>query len=689
MNTFAPTIFLGAFLLFQVQPLMAKFILPWFGGGPGVWTVCMVFFQACLLAGYAYAHALSRLASRRTQAGIHVTLLVAALMFLPIAPGAHWQPGAEAEPTRAILLLLTVCLGLPYFMLASTGPLLQAWFSRLRPGVVPYRLYALSNAGSLLALVSYPFVFEPALTRRAQVGVWGWAFGVFVLLCGACAWQLWRARPNDCPSSGQGAMPAAPSAEEHPPTAAVKAGWFALPACGSVLLLATTNKLCLDVAAIPFLWILPLSLYLLTFVICFDRPAWYARKALTLLLVPLLAVLCYLLPRGSQVSLGWQIALFGGCLFGGCMVCHGEVYRLKPAPRFLTSFYLFIAAGGAAGGIFVGIISPLVFRSYAELSWGYWLLAALVWSIHLHERTELRWGNRSWPAWPVLLSGALALGGVMLFQARRAARDTVSMTRNFYGVLRVIEGGADTPFHAYKLNHGGITHGMQFANPARSGLATTYYHEASGVGVALNNFPRQANRRVGIVGLGTGTLAAYGRPGDTFRFYEINPEVRRMAETGFSFLRNSGARIELVLGDARLSLEREAGQQFDLLVLDAFSSDAVPVHLLTQEAFETYYRHLKPDGAIAVHISNHHLNLLPVLAGVAKHFDQMMVCLDWDDKCRQWWFSSSRWVVLSRNQPFILSPPLMALATRIPDRFGEHPTVWTDDHASLFSIVRP
>jgi hypothetical protein len=689
MNVFALTILLGAFLLFQVQPLMAKFILPWFGGGPGVWTVCMLFFQACLLAGYAYAHAVSRLCSRRAQAGVHVALLLAALMFLPIAPGPHWKPEAGVEPTRGILLLLTVCLGLPYFMLASTGPLLQAWFSRLQPGLVPYRLYALSNLGSLLALVSYPFLFEPMLTRRTQADLWGWSFGAFALLCGLCAWQLWRTTPKACTGNGQWAELPVSYANEPAPTAEVHAWWFALPACGSILLLATTNKLCLDVAAIPFLWILPLGLYLLTFVICFDRPAWYARKVFTLLLVPLLALSCYVLSRGSQLSLWWQVVVLGGSLFMGCMVCHGEVCRLRPAPRFLTSFYLFIATGGAAGGVFVGIVSPLVFRSYAELSWGFWLLAALVWSVHLRDRTEVRWGNRGWPLWPALLLGTVALGTVLLFQTRRAARDTVSMTRNFYGVLRVIEGSVDTPFHAYKLNHGGITHGLQFADPARSGLATTYFHEASGVGVALNNFPRQTNRRVGVVGLGVGTLAVYGRPGDTFRFYEINPEVRRLAETGFSFLRNSGAHIELVMGDARLSLEREPAQHFDVMIMDAFSSDAIPVHLLTLEAFETYFRHLKPDGAIAVHISNRHLNLLPVLVGVARHFHQMLICLDWDDKCRPWWFSSSRWVVLSRNQSFMLSEPITSRATLMPKWYGENPTVWTDDYASLFSIVRP
>jgi hypothetical protein len=455
-----------------------------------------------------------------------------------------------------------------------------------------------------------------------------------------------------------------------------------------VLLLATTNKLCLDVAAIPFLWVLPLSLYLLTFVICFDRPGWYARKAFTLLLVPLLTLLCYALSRGSMTSLWQQVIVYGGNLFVGCMVCHGEVYRLKPTPRYLTSFYLFLAAGGAAGGVFVGVLAPLLFRSYAELSWGFWLLGALVFGIHLRERTAVQWPKLGWPLWPVMLAGVVALGAVLLIQSLRTAREAISMTRNFYGVLRVIEGAVDTPYHAYKLNHGGITHGLQLANPGLATVATTYYNEPSGVGVVLKNFPRHSDRRVGLVGLGTGTLAAYGRAGDTFRFYEINPEVRRLAETVFTFLKLSGARIEVVPGDARLAMEGEPDQQFDVLVLDAFSSDAIPVHLLTQEAFETYFRHLKADGAIAVHISNHHLNLLPVMVGIAKHFQLMMMSVVWDDKPRPWWFSSSEWVILSRNEPFMVSKPLMSRATVMATHYAQDAILWTDDYASLFSIIK-
>jgi hypothetical protein len=684
VNAFAIAIFLGAFLLFQVQPMIAKFILPWFGGGPGVWTICLLFFQVVLLAGYGYAHALTRFLNRRAQVAVHMTLLIAALFFVPIVPSPHWQPAGDANPIWRILLLLTVCLGLPYVMLSSTGPLLQAWFSRLQFGKTPYRLYALSNAGSLLALVSYPFILEPAFTRRTQAAIWAWSFGLFVLLCGNCAVRLWR-KGQDVSEKSSIHLP-----EESPcpPTTEVKAWWFALPACGSVLLLATTNKLCLDMPSIPFLWALPLSLYLLTFIICFDRPAWYQRKFYLPILIPLFCLLSYAQFKGYAVTLFWQILIYGSNLFAGCMICHGETARLKPSARFLTSFYLLVAAGGAAGGLFVGMISPMIFHSYAELNWGFWALAVFIVIICFREKIEIQLRKHRWPAWPTALVGALLVGATLLFLSHRSAQGAVSTTRNFYGVLRVVEGNPGSEFQAFKLVHGGITHGLQFVQPSRSMLATTYYNEPSGVGVVLENFPRETNRRVGLVGLGTGTLAVYGRPGDTFRFYEINPEVRRLAETGFSFIKNSAATVEVIPGDARLSMQREAPQQFDVLVLDAFSSDAIPVHLLTREAFEIYFRHLKPDGVIAVHISNRHLNLLPVTIGVAKHFQTLIRSINWDEPNHPWWFSSSRWVILSHNQPFMFSQPLAEHASIMPDEDAQKAVLWTDDYASVLPLVK-
>lgn len=682
------TILLGAFLLFQVQPLMARFILPWFGGSTAVWTTCMLFFQFFLLAGYAYAHLSIRWLRPRAQAGLHVLLLLTALGFVPVIPGMHWRPVGDEEPTGRILLMLTACLGMPYLVLAATAPLLQAWDSRLRGGTSPYRLYALSNAGSLLALISYPFGFEPAFTRVTQATLWGAGFAAFVLLCGACAVQIWRRTP---------AEPAGENPVSHSPGNATPVVfvvgwtrflWFALSACGSVLLLATTNALCQDVAAIPFLWVLPLCLYLLTFMICFDRPAWYRRKSFLALAVPVLALLCWAAQRQSGLSLSTQVVIYCGSLFVCCLICHGELYRLKPAPQSLTSFYLCSAAGGAAGGAFVAVIAPLVFRSFAELGWGLWLFGALLLALHWREQTNLQIGNRRWPLWRVIAPGVVGLGVVLLLQARAVTRDAVSMSRNFYGVLRVSELEKNDPeYHAYLLTHGNISQGLQFLHPDKARLPIGYFNEQSGVGLAMHHLARQSKRHVGVVGLGVGTLAAYGKPGDRFRFYEINPEVIRLAQTRFTYLDSSPARVDVVRGDGRLSLEREATQQFDLLVLDAFNGDAPPIHLLTREAFAIYLRHLAPEGVIALNISNRHVDLFRVVLGHLDHFQLGMVYIPWWEKELPWGLYASQWVLLTRSREFLRTPAIVSSARRPLWPDATNAVVWTDDFASLFPVL--
>ena len=387
MTAYALTIFTGAFLLFQVQPLIGKYILPWFGGGPGVWTTCMLFFQVLLLGGYAYAHFTSRWLKPRAQAVAHFVLLAAALALLPITPSDSWKPHGGGNPTLQILALLAVSLGLPYFVLSTTGPLIQQWFSRARPGVSPYRLYALSNLGSLLALVSYPFFFETHFTRKAQAGLWAWGLVAYVLCCGFCAVRLWKLEGRRQKVEGRMQKAEAGVAEQAPEATAAAINsqpstlnyflWLLLPACASVLLLATTNKLCQDVAVIPFLWVVPLALYLLSFIICFDSPRWYVRFPFTLALIAALGGLCWALYNGADLSLSRQVALYCGGLFVCCMVCHGELYRLKPDPRHLTGFYLMIAAGGALGGMFVAIAAPLLFTDYYELHWGLLLCGLL------------------------------------------------------------------------------------------------------------------------------------------------------------------------------------------------------------------------------------------------------------------------------------------------------------------------
>ena len=683
---FPLTIFFGAFLLFQVQPLFAKFILPWFGGSQAVWTTCLLFFQAFLLAGYTYAHITTRYFSGRTQAILHIALLLTALAFLPIVPDPRCIPAPGQNPTGPILLLLTRYLGLPYLMLAAASPLIQKWSSLLDPEESPYRLYALSNAGALLALISFPLVLEPSLSRQAQANVWQWSFGVFVLLCGANAWRFWRSYPTEAVSPSQTTKMPQPAGTAPTPSNLDRFLWFVLAACASVLLLAVTNKLCQDVASIPFLWMLPLCFYLLTFIFCFNRPTWYKRGLFTLLLVPLLGLLVVVLFQELDVSWPWQAAVYLGVLFVGGMVCHGELNRLKPPPRYLTSFYLFLAAGGAAGGVLVAVVAPLVFRSFAELSWGVWLLGMLVVFLHAREKTGWKAGGHRLAAWPFLLGGTIVLGTMLFLQNCRENLEAAYMSRNFYGVLRIIEQNKDTPFHSLTLKHGSIIHGLQFVDPDKAAIPTTYYNEQSGVGLAIHYLAHMANRNIGVVGLGTGTLAAYGRPGDTLRFYEINPEVLRLAETRFTFLKGSKARVQVVLGDARLSLEREPPQKFDLLVLDAFSSDAIPVHLLTREAFSTYLRHLKTDGIIAVHISNRYLNLFPVILGAALNFHLTMTSIFREapmSLCDQ----PSKWILLSRNAEFLKSEPIRQAASLVPPH-STAPLIWTDDYASLLSIVK-
>lgn len=696
MLPFAFTIFLGAFLVFQVQPLIGKYILPWFGGGPGVWTTCLLFFQVFLLAGYAYAYVLSRLFRVRTQALVHAAFLAGALLSLPITPGDAWKPAPDGNPAVQILVLLAVHLGLPYLVLSATGPLMQEWFRRSAPGVSPYRLYALSNLGSLLALVSYPFAFEPHLTRVAQARFWSFGLAAYALAAAWCVVRVWRAG-----DAGDGISDASlPEAEGDTsgqvqpfpaPTAGHRLLWLALPASASVLLLAVTNKICQDVATIPFLWVLPLALYLVTFILCFDSPRWYSRRWFALVLVGALVATGHALHRGLELGIAWQVVVFASMLFVGGMVCHGELYRLRPHPRRLTSFYLHVAAGGALGGVCVAVLAPALFDGFYELQLA--LLAivclrlALGWSGPESFGPRLRW----------IAAAACAAFAVFLgWNLHETHAGALLRSRNFYGVLAVHEYERDRPdAHYYALEHGRITHGIQFVAPDRVRKITSYFGPRSGLGLALREFPRQQGQRIGLLGLGVGTIAAYGKPGDTVRIYEIDPAVRDIAVRPFSYLATSAAHIEVVMGDGRLSLEKEPPQQFDFLIMDAFSSDAVPVHLLTREAFAIYERHLKPDGAILVNISNRYVNLRPVVENAARAcgMDSLHIdCADGvgeedsGDDGEAWWLYGNTWMILSRNRAFLDNPALRGAASR-PAQANDIP-LWTDDYSSMFRVLQ-
>ncbi len=685
MLPFALTIFTGAFLLFLVQPLIGKYILPWFGGTPGVWTTCMLFFQLVLLGGYAYAHFLSRWLKPRGQAMVHLALLLVSLAVLPIIPADAWKPTSADAPITHILLLLGATIGLPYFVVSTTGPLMQSWFSHLNPGRSPYRLYALSNIGSLLALLAYPFLIEPRLPRKLQALSWGWGLMAYVAFAAWCVWLVWkRGVAEEIPAGG-----VAP--EEEPaeaPSLRQKFLWLALPACASALLLATTNKLTQDVAVIPFLWVLPLSLYLLTFILCFDAERWYWRPIFLPAMLGCFGWLIYVLANINSVGIGWQVPAFCLTLFVACMVCHGELYALKPHPRWLTGFYLMISLGGAVGGFLVAVVAPHVFHTYAELAWSCGACAVLTWLVCL---PNWRVPDFAWWRFHAWLAGSLVAMAVCLaFHIQSKERDNVvEATRNFYGAMSVLEYGAETPGSRYLLlQHGRITHGFQLTDPDQRRRITSYYGEGSGVALAIRNFPRM-EKRIGVVGLGTGTTAAFGNNGDYIRIYEINSEVKRIATSHFTFVKDTiaiGGKVDIIMGDARLSMEREEPQRFDVLALDAFSSDAIPVHLLTKEAVAIYGRHLAPDGVLAVHISNRYLDLEPVVENLAKEFGYQRLSISDGEGEKDWWIYSSTWVLLSKNKDLMT---LIASRSETADKEHSKKSVplWTDDYASLLPIM--
>jgi hypothetical protein len=697
---YALTIFLSAFLLFQVQPLIGKFILPWFGGSPAVWTTCVLFFQLVLLGGYAYAYLVASHLRPRTQAVVHTLLLVAALAVLPITPGERWKPPDPSRPEQRILLLLAASVGVPYFVLSTTGPLLQAWVARARgPQAGVYRLYALSNVGSLLALLSYPFAFEPALSRTAQARMWSAAFVAFAALCAACAWWAARAAAPGAAGDDPAAAPADAPTRERISTVR-RAMWVLLPAIASVLLLGGTNTLCQDVAAVPFLWVLPLALYLLTFILAFDHPRWYHRGVFGPLVgVALAAAVWVKFQTADWPPLPWQVALHAAVIFAGCMFCHGELARLRPAssPRALTSFYLSVAAGGAAGGLFVAIVAPRLFHSHVEYNLSLWACAAVGLVVVYFERGSILYRGRHPWAWVLLLVAmvpAAYLAGLPTLQPG-PFRTEVYRSRNFYGSLAVFEWENFSGRPIRGLFHGRIVHGLQFLNPADRGRGLSYYSTESGLGRVLKVLQERdgsgaggAGSRIGVVGLGAGTVCTLAGPHDLVRFYEIDNDVDRIARTYFTFLKTSpAAGVDVVLGDGRLSLEREpADVRFDLLVLDAFSGDAVPVHLLTREAFGVYQAHLARGGVIAVNISNLHLDLRPVVARAAEQLGMRAIVVEHDPPSSAAGVYASRWALLTGEPSLLDHEAFRGDSVPLAVRPGVHE--WTDDDANLFEVMR-
>jgi len=667
MLVYAATIFLSAFLLFQVQPLIAKFILPWFGGSAAVWSAALLFFQLVLLGGYFYAHLLVRFLKARRQIAVHVSLLAVSFAALPIVPAPRWKPDGGGDPTLQILLLLGATVGLPYLLLAATTPLLQAWLLRTHAGAMPYRLFALSNFGSMLALLSYPLAVEPNLTLGAQAAVWSCGYAGFAALCAMAGWR-----------SQGGPDPIQIAAKAQRPSASVALLWIGLAACASTLLLAVTSHLTQNVAPIPLLWIAPLSLYLLSFILCFESGRIYRRA----LFLPLFAASLALFAWGdyaydNNIDIKRMIPALCLALFVCCMVCHGELARRKPDPGYLTEFYLMVSIGGAAGGLFVAFLAPRLFHTFLELPIGMTACAALaacaVWT--------------SWPKWAraAVALGIAGLAAYLAFGEIAKEKRYVLLARNFYGVLRVRDEPDGPDFTGRRtLIHGTINHGTQLLRPGAERIATSYFGKESGISRAIHALGASGPLRIGILGLGAGVTAALARPGDTLHYYEINPLVVDIAGREFGFYRACPADKHLFLGDGRLTLERMESEHLDFLAMDAFSSDAVPVHLLTREAYAIYQRHLNPSGVLAINISNRYLNLEPVVARAAADLGWTGRVV-YDDAEEEDYYSESTWVLLARDAKIFAAPDLR---TAEPIRSGDAIRAWTDDYSNLLQVLK-
>ena len=639
---YAATIFLSSFLLFLVQPVIAKQILPWFGGSAGVWTTCMVFFQSLLLAGYGYADLAMRLGARR-QAMLHAALLAVSLLFLPILASSGWKPQGDEEPIGRILLLLLATIGLPYFLLSSTTPLLQAWYWRRFQSAVPYRLFALSNLASLLALLGFPLLLEPNFDLPALGWTWSVLYAGFVVLCGIVAFM-----------SGNGSSQIAQEkVTSEKPTINIQLLWLVLAAMGSVMLLAVTNHITQNIASVPFLWVLPLALYLATFILAFDHPRWYLRPLFLGALALLLPLMAWFVPS-LELKVAAPVYLLG--MFVACMVCHGELSRLRPDPAHLTRFYLMISVGGAAGAVLAAIFTAR-------------MKGAFIWL------------------------GVLVTAATTFFVVRGANDYTDGvrvMERDFYGVVRTVDFSSPVAYRS--MYHGGIMHGGQLLGDSFRNTPADYFNPGSGYGRtfrALREIAPKKPLQVGVIGLGAGVIGAWMRSGDSLVFYEISPRVVDIAKREFTYLQDTAARTELVMGDGRLSLEREAPRGYDVLGIDAFSGDSIPMHLVTREAMAIYVKHIKPDGVIVFQATNRFIDLLPVVKGLAAEHGMQAVNISDSpsaDSGPEYWYSSTDQIIVTRNLKLLEHPLIDDVAEPIEER-ADVP-VFTDSHHNLLRILK-
>ena len=661
---YALTIFLSAFLLLAVEPMAAKQLLPTLGGSSAVWTTCLVFFSVVLLLGYLYAHWISSLFDPKQQAVIHILILTMGLLTL----GIRIQPGPAAvsyHPALTVFRVLATVIGLPYLALSSTTPLLTAWYAGSFEGGSPYRLFALSNFASLLALASYPLFIEPGLTMKQQTGWWSGGFLVFAVLCGAIAWQGRRRSVTA-------------TAEKAVLAGRPEPFWFLLALGGGMMLTAVTSHMSANIAAIPLLWLPPLALYLLTFILAFQG-AWkpLRQSMLRWVLVAVASMAYALRDIRTILPIAVSLPLFLIALFLCCFFLHGELYARRPVTAGMTRFYLVVATGGAAGTLLVGVIFPLILRANYDLA----CTLVVVSLIALAATWQDGWGLRM-----IWMAGAAAAIVVLSTQVHQYDDDAVALMRNFYGTLRVRESNlppqSDTD---RQLLNGTIEHGAEWFAPRFLGQPLTYYAPDSGLGLAMRLCCGADAKRVGVIGLGTGTVAAYGNPGDAIRFYEINPLVERLARHWFTFLHDSPARIEVILGDARLSLAAESPEHFNVIVVDAFSGDAIPVHLLTREALALYRRHLQPGGVIVFHVSNQYINLEPVVAAIAGDAGMKAVSVH-SRGDEQNGFYYADWILVTANETLLSQPEIVNNGFATP--LQANVRLWTDNYSSVFPLLK-
>lgn len=679
MVRYGLTIFLGAFLLFQIQPLAAKLLLPEFGGVAAVWTTAMVFFQLVLLGGYAFVHGLQRIGGPRTVYAVQVGLLCLAAATLPISTSG-WAPPWESNFLAwPVATRLASQVGAVFFVIATTGPLVQLWQAQTHPARSPFRLYALSNFGSLLGLVSYPLWVEPLLGLHRQTWLWSLGYVVYAILMIASGWQT--------VSQGRWQIVEAKNAPAARVPSAQISVWLLLTALASAILMATTNLLCQEVASFPFLWVLPLTVYLLTWMICFERPEWYRRRPCVLVLYVSGLGCLILFHLGTSAALIWHVWAFPTFCFAAGMICHGELERRKPARQNLTLFFLVVSLGGLLGSVLVVLVMPQVFTRFFEF---HFLLILVLFLAMLATGRGLarRHGSFGWQAGGWIFSGlfvVLIAGSSLWYSIAADQRNGIlARRRSEYGLVAV----SDNQVFREMIN-GQTRHGRQFHDTRKAHQPIDYYDPQTGVGIAFEYLHQKSQPdgklKTGVIGLGGGVLATWLRPGDSMRFYEINPQVVELARTYFTYLDDAAGVTEIVIGDARIELERElrqGSQQFDLLIVDAFTSDSIPVHLLTREGLAVYWQHLQADGVLALHVSNRYLNLLPVAwdAGQSAGVNALL----FERRSQNPDVQECTWVLLTRRTDEDFQPMVAARATPWP---ALTPVVWTDDLNSVGPLI--